>query len=830
MTNARKNAKSPHETKTRRPKISPLSAPEELSVRDWQIALRHEFGRAQTFHMKNLGKDSVLSDFRITNPASGGQYIVTIRGLSPGSNLCTCPDFTTNTLGTCKHIEFTLAQLEKRRGAHQRLQAGAVLEHSEIQLEYGPHRNIKLCMGQTASPTFKRLARAYFDEQDQWQLAPAKIAEFDEFLRKAQKGGHLVQVRDDAAQWLTQQRDALHREATLKHLFPQGAKSKALQTLLKTRFYPYQAEGVLFATQHGRCLIGDEMGLGKTIQAIGAATLLSRHFGAERILVVCPTSLKHQWEKELIRFADLNATTIQGARHIREEQFRHGENCKIINYELLHRDIDLIQKWSPDILIIDEAQRVKNWNTLAAKALRRIDTPYAFVLTGTPLENKLEELLALVQLIDRHRLGALWQIREQHQIKDEKGRVTGYRALDQIAQALAPIMIRRRKAEVLTQLPERIEQTLFVPMTARQQQYHQENRDIVATIVARWQRMKYLTEADQRRLTAALQNMRMACDSSYLLDRSTRDGAKLTELMTLLEEVLATPDAKVVVFSQWVRMHELIADALEAKDYGYVLFHGGIPSHKRGALTDQFRENPSCRVFLSTDAGAAGLNLQNAATVINIDLPWNPAVLAQRIARVHRLGQKNAVQVINLVAQGTLEEGMLSLLSFKKSLADGILDGGNTEVFLKGSRLTQFMESVTTATDSMATSGAPLAAETSDEPSPMVSVASPSSDTNTVIPVATDATVASGDSDSTPATSPHATNITQSLTGLLRVGLQLMEQLSHTTNTQATPSWIEQDPVTGQRYLKMALPEPTLIDQAAETLRKLLTPPPGGTP
>lgn len=804
MAASSKAKKSPASTKPRLPKLSPIAAPDHLSTHDWQIALRREFGRSQTFELKRRGRDPLFSDFLVSNPASGGQYVVTIRGLAPGSNLCTCPDFSTNTLGTCKHIEFTLATLETRRGAQKRLQAGITADHSEVIIEYATHRHIKLCLGQAANARLTRLAKNYFSPEDGWRLLPERIADFNEFLRKAQQGKHDVRVRDDATLWLAQQRDTLHRQRQLKRLFPQGAASKSLHSLLKTRLYPYQAEGVLFAVQSGRCLIGDEMGLGKTVQAIGAATILTQHFAAERILIVCPTSLKHQWEKELIRFADIVATPIQGTRHVREAQFGSDTSCKIINYELLHRDLDLIQHWSPDILIIDEAQRVKNWNTLAARALRQFEAPYTFVLTGTPLENKLEELLALVQLVDRHRLGALWQIREQHQIKDEKGRVTGYRALDQIARTLAPIMIRRRKAEVLKQLPERIEQTLFVPMTERQRQYHQENKDIVAQIVARWQRMKYLTEADQRRLTAALQNMRMACDSSFLLDKKTRDGAKLAELLTLLEEILENPEAKVVVFSQWVRMHELIADELNARQWGHVLFHGGVPSAKRGALTERFREDRDCRVFLSTDAGAAGLNLQNASTVINIDLPWNPAVLAQRIARVHRLGQKNTVQVINLVAQGTLEEGMLSLLSFKKSLADGILDGGNSEVFLKGSRLTQFMESVTTATGSMEQSGAPVPTEFQEpkEDTPATGEGS------TIVP---------------PGTAAGTDAVTASLTGLLTVGLQFIDQLARSqTGNQPTPAWIQQDAETGKRYLKFALPEPAVVDQLTGALRKAL--------
>jgi superfamily II DNA/RNA helicase len=144
--------------------------------------------------------------------------------------------------------------------------------------------------------------------------------------------------------------------------------------------------------------------------------------------------------------------------------------------------------------------------------------------------------------------------------------------------------------------------------------------------------------------------------------------------------VLEHPDAKVVVFSQWRRMHELLVRRMAGKPFDHVLFHGGVDGSQRKALVDRFREDDRCRAFLATDAGGVGLNLQHASVVVKMDLPWNPAVLEQRIGRVHRLGQKQPVRVVNFVAEGTIEEGMLSVLKFKKSLFAGVLDGGEREV------------------------------------------------------------------------------------------------------------------------------------------------------
>src|SRR5436305_3603638 len=272
-------------------------------------------------------------------------------------------------------------------------------------------------------------------------------------------------------------------------------------------------------------------------------------------------------------------------------------------------------------------------------------------------------------------------------------------------------MIRRRKSEVLRQLPARTDQNLLVPMTQMQMDYHQESADVVAKIVRRWRKTRFLSDMDQRRLMIALQNMRMSCNSTYLLNQETDHGVKADELAALLDDLFADPEAKAVVFSQWTRTHDIVIRRLEAHGLGYVSFHGGVPSEKRPALIERFRDDPACRVFLSTDAGSTGLNLQHASTLVNMDLPWNPAILEQRIARIHRMGQTRPVQVINFVSKGTIEEGMLSVLAFKRSLSAGILDGGSSEISLGGSRLNRFMKDVETVTGRMGEGEAVTAGE-----------------------------------------------------------------------------------------------------------------------
>jgi len=822
------------------PRLSRTRRPPDLEVAGWQSALRRQFGREQQFDLENLGAHPVFSDFRVHNPTSGARYRVAIRGRAPGQNFCSCPDFATNHLGTCKHIEFTLARLETRRGGKAALGRGFEPAYSEIWLDYTSERHVRFRPGTSCPPALLAQAKSLFDAGAGWSLPRDRFGRLERLLHAARGSGHDLRCHDDVWQFVAQFRDGERRRAALAEAYPGGVKDKALAKLLKVKLYPYQVEGALFAARAGRVLIGDEMGLGKTIQAIAAAVLFARHFGVQRVLVVCPTSIKHQWKNEFARCTDLKAQVIHGLRAQRQLQYREDVFCKITHYETLARDADLIDAWAPELVIADEAQRIKNWNTIAARALKRIASPYAVVLTGTPLENRLEELISIVQFVDQHRLGPTWRLLDEHQLRDEAGRVIGYRALDRISQTLAPVMLRRRKAEVLTQLPERVDNRIFVPLTPEQRVHHDENGGIVTRIVARWRKTGYLSDGDQRRLQCALQNMRMACNSTWLLDHETDHGHKVDELMTLLDELLEDATAKAVIFSQWLGTHELIVRRLAQRDWGHVLFSGSVPGDKRGALVERFQADPRCRLFLSTDAGGVGLNLQHAAAVVvNMDLPWNPAVLEQRIGRVHRMGQSRGVQVVNFVGQGSIEEGMLSVLAFKKSLFAGVLDGGESEVFLNGTRLSQFMKSVEQVAGAMGEAdsdpvvelpvapgavGTPSAAvdlsQTQDEDSLAAGSAVMSEPGKATEPLVENSTAHVGSSvlPAEPA-DPWA--------AILEAGAALLQGLASAraaggATPGAAPITIERDPVTGQASVRLPLPDAAMLQRLAKALEPWL--------
>jgi hypothetical protein len=312
--------------------------------------------------------------------------------------------------------------------------------------------------------------------------------------------------------------------------------------------------------------------------------------------------------------------------------------------------------------------------------------------------------------------------------------------------------------------------------------------------------------------------MRMSCNSTWLLDHETDFGTKADELITLLEELFEQPDAKAVVFSQWLGTHEVLMRRLRSRGWGHVFFHGGVPGDQRGALIDRFNSEPGCRLFLSTDAGGVGLNLQHAAaTVVNMDLPWNPAVLEQRIGRVHRMGQRRGVQVINLVAQGSIEQGMLGVLAFKQSLFAGVLDGGAGEVLMNGTRLAKFMQSVGEVTGAMGV------AEEAERMPAQRSAAAPSAAT----PAQPKPIEAAGapHPDAAPQTLAQAA-ASDPWAPLLEAGLNWLATLAELPAQGAAPPAtgprITTDPATGQRQLSLPLPDPATVQMLAKGLEGLL--------
>jgi len=642
-----------------------------------QIAERQQRAAAAPLKILKRPAGGPYGDYTVKS-SSGRTYRVAIRGLGLFENYCSCPDFAVNTLGTCKHVEAMLLRLRKR---HQKTLEAAKFKRTRasISLEYGNTIEVRLRMPASPSPALLSLAAEHFDISG--LLRRDRYRRFSDVLEALRNADGQAVIYSDVVEYIDRENElaeGLEQERKLLAKLKRGQDPTA--GVLKTTLLPYQARGAIFAAYRGRAVLADDMGLGKTVQALAMAELLHQRRGIERVLVIAPASVKYQWKTEIEKFTDRSVKIVEGLLPQRRAMYASPEFFTLTNYELVLKDIRYMQELRPDLIILDEAQRIRNWTTATARTIKQLKSRYALVLTGTPLENKLEELFSVVEFVDGRRLGPAFRFVDEHRVLDAKGHLTGYRGLDQIHKQLAPILLRRTRPEVLKDLPERTDKVFRVALTSQQAEPYYEQSDMLAALMRKWERQGWLSEIDQKRILCYIQNMRMLCNSTFLFDKQTHHSPKLQEFREIMTDFVLSEERKVVVFSEFERMTHLAGEELRKLGIGFVSLHGGVPSRQRGALIEQFRNDPACKVFLSTDAGGVGLNLQAASVVVNFEPPWNPARLEQRIGRVHRLGQSSPVHVIHMLTEKSIEERVWETLALKKSLFAGVFDSPTDEV------------------------------------------------------------------------------------------------------------------------------------------------------
>jgi hypothetical protein len=646
------------------PERKPIESLSETELIALALAEREQRARDEKMRLQSMDPRQLWTDYVVTNPLSGKSYRVALRGWQPGESYCSCPDFRKNTLGTCKHILYVLARGRAR--FPKRVQnTPAVVDRICLYLHYGRTLDLRMLLPEKLDPQIEALVSP---------LRNRALDDFKDLLRRitqVERLGTPVTLYPDAEEFL-QQRLMLERLAALTADIRKNPADHPLRcTLLKTELRPYQLDGIGFAAGAGRAVLADDMGLGKTIQGIGTAELLARIAAVSKVLIVCPTSLKFQWRNEIKRFSDRTSLVVLGNQRERPAQYAGDPFFTICNYEQVLRDIAAIERVNWDLIILDEGQRIKNWEAKTSRIIKGLKSPFALVLSGTPLENRLDELFSVVEFIDDRRLGPAFRFFNRHRVVDEKGKLLGYKNLDQLRETLKPVLLRRTRRNVVKELPPRTTEVIRIAPSEEQLEVQKGFRNIIQTIINK----KYLTEMDLLRLQKALLMCRMCADSTFLVDkRAPGHSSKLKELGGLLDQLMAEEDRKIVLFSEWTTMLDLIEPLLGDRGMRYVRLDGSVPQKNRQELINRFQNDPACMLFITTNAGATGLNLQSANTVINVDLPWNPAILEQRIARVHRMGQKQPVQVYLLVTTETLEENMLGTLSAKHELSLAVLD------------------------------------------------------------------------------------------------------------------------------------------------------------
>lgn len=353
------------------PKINNMQKPAGMKLEEWQIALRKLQAEKETFAIRMVDEQYALGEFRVVNAATRNEYKVVYRGKDSLWNYCSCYDFKTSQLGTCKHMEAVKLWVRQKR---KKVQV-AEPDYSSVYIDYKGPRRVKIRIGDHGREMLERLAKDYFDESG--VLREDAYARFDVFVQAAKAIAPDFRCYDDALDYVLERRDRIKRCRLLEEKYT----DEYLDQMLTVPLYPYQKEGTRFAVRAGKAIIADEMGLGKTLQAIASAEVYLREGMAEQVLVVCPTSLKYQWKREIERFTGGDrvessgkgvedgltipkVVVVEGTPAKRAKLHKAPAPYKIVSYHTMSNDVRHLGKLDTDVLIMDEIQRLKNWDTL----------------------------------------------------------------------------------------------------------------------------------------------------------------------------------------------------------------------------------------------------------------------------------------------------------------------------------------------------------------------------------------------------------------------------------------------------------------------------------
>lgn len=424
------------------------------------------------------------------------------------------------------------------------------------------------------------------------------------------------------------------------------ARSQALQVPSELR--PYQAQGVQFLYDSAAALLADEMGLGKTVQASIAISALVAEGGVGRAMIVSPASLTLNWERELAKWAPrLSVRRVTGNADERQCWYSLPVDVLVLSYEQVRIDaLDRIQAGQFDLVVLDEAQRIKNRDSRTSFACRLLKPERAWALSATPLENSRADLEAVFSFL-------------------QPGLLSGRASRAELHERMAPHFLRRRKTDVLPDLPPVLEQELMLELSAEQQKAYD---DIWFSREEALQGEEHPIQAVE--LFAVLTRLKQACNREPLSGVSCKlDALRLTI------DAISTAYDKIIVFSQYVETLEWIASQLD-NDVPVTIYHGGQSQTERDEIISSFETTPGPKVLLmSLRAGGVGLNLGSASTVVLFDRWWNPAVERQAIYRAHRFDRSQPLYVVKYLVQNTIEERINEILSKKQHLFDEYIEG-----------------------------------------------------------------------------------------------------------------------------------------------------------
>ena len=462
---------------------------------------------------------------------------------------------------------------------------------------------------------------------------------------------------------------------------PESSSSLEVPDELKDMLRPYQAEGFRWINMLKNCgfggILADDMGLGKTLQIL-SFLLSEKQKGKKmdefRTLVVCPASLVYNWQKEIKTYVpSLTSIVIAGSAAERKELIESSASFDIwiTSYDLLKRDIAQYEKIHFANEIIDEAQFVKNQKTQAAQSVRLVDSSFRMALTGTPIENYLSELWSIMDYLMPGFLFPYSRFQNEYETPIVSRKDSD--VLDRLRKMVHPFILRRKKKQVLKELPDKLNETVAVRMDIEQKRLYDASVEEIRLMLDnvndsefRKGKLEFLAKLTQLR--------QICCDPSLLYDNYKGESAKLEACLQLLDEAVSGGH-KVLLFSQFTSMLDIIAERLKKEEIGYHRIDGSVSKEKRMEMVDSFAYDDVPLFLISLKAGGTGLNLTAADIVIHYDPWWNQAAQDQATDRTHRIGQTRAVTVYELIVQDTIEERIQTIKEGKSKLVEDVLSG-----------------------------------------------------------------------------------------------------------------------------------------------------------
>ncbi len=409
---------------------------------------------------------------------------------------------------------------------------------------------------------------------------------------------------------------------------------------------PYQEEGVKFLSDNDCALIADEMGLGKTVQTIIAIRNTMQKHGMKKVLIIVPSALKSNWLKEFEIWGGIIPKIVSGKKEKRIQMFKSRIPILLTTYEIIREDIDLIKHTTEfDLIVLDEAQRIKNSTSNTARSIKLLRKNFAWALTGTPVENSPEDIASIFNFL-------------------KFGLLTKNDSIPEIKNTIHPYFLRRKKLEVFEDLPEKIEQELYLDLSINQRLSYEETQS---------ERMKLISKSSEKEkisnILALITELKKICN----FDPITKESAKLDRVKNIVQEKFSSGE-KVILFSQYVESLKEIKESLV--DIDTEIYHGSLKDDEKDSVLERFKSSETPKLLLmSLRAGGVGLNLPEASTVILFDRWWNPALEEQAVARADRFGRKNILHVFKFIVSNSIEERIDELLKQKESLFEDIVEG-----------------------------------------------------------------------------------------------------------------------------------------------------------